>query len=87
MLIVKPDPTKFLLPEGTIEQAINSPKREYLDLPSLITPNGRVASQWLPTPGELALLNEGIPVTLVVYTFNQPLQPVSVGVGGMDLRY
>ena len=48
--------------------------------------DGLVVSQWKPDANELALLNQGVPVTLCCYTFKHPLQPVSVAVGGMDLR-
>lgn len=86
MDIVKPDPSKFLLPEGSREVNYAEHQPEYLTLPSIQTPDGKVASQWKPTLGELALLNEGVPVTLVCWTFNQPLQPISLMVGGADLR-
>lgn len=86
MEITTPDTSKFLLPEGTISHVMNGPRREYNDLPTLITPDGKVASQWIPTPGELALLNLGVPVTLVCWTYGEPLQPVSLMVGGADLR-
>jgi hypothetical protein len=86
MEIVTPKRGQFLLPAGTREVQVAEHQPEYLTLPSLVTPDGKVASQWQPTPGELALLNAGVPVTLVVWTFGKPLQPVSLGVGGMDLR-
>jgi hypothetical protein len=86
MTIIKPDRTKFLLPCGADEVNYAEQQPQYQTLPSIRTLDGKVASQWLPTPGELALLNEGVPVTLVVWTFNRPLQPVSVMVGGADLR-
>jgi hypothetical protein len=59
---------------------------EYQPLPALVTPDGRVACQWKPDASELALLNAGVPITIVMHTFNQPLQPLSVSVGGVDLR-
>lgn len=88
MNIIKPDKTKFLLPVGTREENIAEHQAHlgYAPLPSLVTPDGKVASQWMPTPGELALLNQGVPVTIIVWTFNQPLQPQSLMVGGVDLR-
>lgn len=88
MNIVKPDPAKFILPEGADEVtfAENQGHLGYSPLPVIRTLGGKIASQWLPTPGELALLNLGVPVTLVVWTFNQPPAPVSLMVGGADLR-
>ena len=55
-------------------------------LPSLVTPDGKVISSWLPDADELAALNRGQPITLVLHTFNQPLQPIILAVGGLDLR-
>ena len=86
MNIVTPDPKQFLLPAGTREVKIAEYQEEYLTLPALVTPDGKVASQWLPTPGELALLNLGVPVTITIWTGGHPLQPQSISVGGVDLR-
>lgn len=88
MNIIKPDITKFIAPPGTREivMAERQAHLGYSPLPSLLTPDGKVVSQWMPTPGELALLNEGVPVTIVIWTFNEPLQPQSLMVGGADLR-
>jgi len=86
MEICKPDPEKFLLPEGTREVNIAENQSEYLTLPALVTPDGRVACQWKPEPNDLLLLNMGVPLTIVLHTFNQPLQPLQVAVGGVDLR-
>lgn len=86
MLPVDPTTNTHLLPPGceAVKYAEHQP--EYLTLPSLRTPDGRVLSQWKPDANELALLNNGVPVTLVMHTFGDPLQPVQLGVGGMDLR-
>jgi hypothetical protein len=86
VVIVAPDRTKFLLPAGTREVRIAEHQPQYETLPALVTPDGKVACQWQPTPGELALLNEGVPITLIVWTFTSALQPVSLMVGGADLR-
>jgi hypothetical protein len=88
MNITKPDTTTFLLPEGSEEVTYAKEQGHlgYAPLPVIRTPRGKLASQWMPTPGELALLNEGVPVTLVVWTFGDPPQPVSLMVGGADLR-
>lgn len=86
MEIITPKREQFILPPGTQFMRIAENQPQYETLPSLVTPDGKVASQWMPTPGELAMLNNGVPVTVTVHTFNQPLQPISIGVGGMDLR-
>jgi hypothetical protein len=86
MDIIEPKRDTFLLPAGARETVYLSPDPNVQPLPALHTPDGKCASQWMPTPGELALLNQGVPVTLVVWTFNKKLLPVSIGVGGMDLR-
>ncbi len=87
MKIISPDFGKCLLPEGT--RAVNiaeHQKPDYLTLPSLVTPDGRVLCQWMPEPNDLILLNNGCPITLVLHTFNQSLQPIQMVVGGADLR-
>ena len=86
MNIVKPIIAQFVLPATTREVNIAEHQAEYQTLPSLVTPDGKVASQWRPDANELAMLNAGVPITLVCWTFGRPLQPVSIGVGGMDLR-
>lgn len=88
MNIIKPDRSKFLLPFDIREEVFAEHQGHlgYSPLPSLVTHDGKVVSQWIPTPGELALLNNGVPVTLTCWTFNRPPQPVSLAVGGLDLR-
>lgn len=85
MKIVKPNPEHFLLPEGTTALDVNGPAREWLDLPMLITPNKKMVCQWMPDANELALLNNGVPVT-IMFLSDGIINPMSVGVGGMDLR-
>lgn len=80
----------FLLPEGTRPVVFAKNQQPYLELPALVTPDGKVISQWQPTPGDLALLNQGVPVTLIVHHGelrpDNLLKPVTVTVGGVDLR-
>ena len=87
MEILPPDPSQCVLPPGTQSTTYAEHQKHlgYLALPSLKTPDGKVLSQWRPTPDELAALNCGQPITLVVWTFNTPLQPISLTVGGVDL--
>lgn len=83
---IQPKREKFLLPEGTTETSYARLQPQYCELPSLRTPDGRVVSQWVPTPKELDAIKQGQPITLVSHTFNQPLQPIILTVGGIDLR-
>jgi hypothetical protein len=84
---IDPQPTQFQLPaHSQIVRYAENQQHLYQPLPSIKTPDGRVVSQWIPSPHELAALNKGIPVTLILHTYNQPLQPIILGVGGMDLR-
>jgi hypothetical protein len=86
MTNIKPKPEMFLLPVGVREVAYAEHQPQYRTLPSLVTPDGRVISQWMPDPNDLELLKNGVPVTLVLHTFHQPLQPIILCVGGLDLR-
>jgi len=82
-----PEWEKFLVPLGTMAIVYAEDQQDTYDpLPSLLTPDGRDGSQWKPDANELALLNSGCPVTLVIHTFGRPLQPIQMAVGGMDLR-
>lgn len=87
MEMIAPYTEMFILPEGTklALYAADQTHLGYLPLPSIRTPDGKVASQWKPTVEELERLNAGEPITVVVLTFNQPLQPMDIGVGGFDL--
>lgn len=86
MDIVNPDPSTFLLPDNSKVVVYAEHQPEYENLPSIRTPDGRVVSQWRPSDEELKMLFAGHPITLVVWTHNQPLQPVALAVGGVDLR-
>lgn len=90
MEIVAPDTAKNILPEGTVLVEFAKDQPEYRMLPAFVTPDGKVLSQWKPTPGDLALLNNGVPVTLVVWhgelTDENRLRPVMLAVGGVNLK-
>jgi len=77
----------FLLPADSklTLYAANQAHLGYEPLPSIKTPDGKVVSQWIPTAEELAHLVAGEPITLIMWTFNRPLQPVCLMVGGVDL--
>lgn len=53
---------------------------QYRALPALRNAEGRVLSRWRPTLEELTKLIAGEDLYLEVLTFNQPLQPVILGV-------
>jgi len=85
---IAPYPETFILPEGT-RQTLYAAEQAHLGyepLPSLRTPDGKVASQWRPSEDDLRRLNAGEPITLIVWTHGRDLQPVCVMVGGVDLR-
>jgi hypothetical protein len=86
MEIATPDAALFLLPDGTRTVKYAEHQPEYQTLPSLVTPDGKVVSCWKPNAGELELLQRGVPITLCVWTRNYPLQPVTIAIGGLDLR-
>ena len=83
---IEPKAESFRLPFGTTRVVYAEDQPQYKPLPSLRTPDGRVVSQWRPTAEELAALNRGQPITLVNHTYNDPLQPILLTVGGLDLR-
>jgi len=88
---VPPDRDAFLLPPSTRE-TIYAPDQigpdgvKYIPLPALQLEDGRVVSQWQPSQDEIDALLGGEPVTLVLHTFGDPLQPIILAVGGLDLR-
>jgi hypothetical protein len=49
---------------------------EYVPLPALVHPDGRVVTEWEPTEEERAALVRGERVRLTTWTFGLPLQPV-----------
>ena len=82
---IAPYPETFLLPEGSKTTVFAANQPQYEPLPSIVTPDGKVMSQWKPDAKELKRLSAGEPLTLIVWTFNHPLQPIFLGVGGFDL--
>lgn len=57
---------------------------EYLPLPAIRFPDGRMYTEWRPTEEELQQLINGEHIRLWVWTFNQPLQPVALEVTNGD---
>ncbi len=86
---VDPNTAKNIVGPDCYEVTFAKDQPQYLPLPTIVTPDGRVVSQWQPTPGELALLNNGVPLTLEIWhgplTPDNLLRPVRLSVGGVDL--
>ena len=62
--------------------AANQP--QYNPLPALVEPDGTVHTRWQLTDEERAAIAAGADLMLSVLTFRQPLQPVIMGVAGVD---
>jgi hypothetical protein len=82
---IKPNPSDHILPIGFNQIIYAKEQPEYLPLPSIRTLDGKVLTSWKPTEKELELLNSGSSVTIVLFTFGLPLQPILVEVGGINL--
>lgn len=81
-----PSLDQFLLPLEFQRVTYAKNQTPYLPLTVIKLPDGRVASTWLLDPNDLEMLTNGAVITIVTHTFNEPLQPISVMVGGADLR-
>jgi hypothetical protein len=73
-------------PVGTIKVVYAKDQPEYIPLPALRTPDGRVTSRWRLEPNDLLLIQNGVDIYLTMHTFNGPLQPVQLTVGPPDTR-
>jgi hypothetical protein len=91
------NPAHFILPPSSQGIVYAEDQPEYIPLPAIRTFDrvseqgevfGKLCTSWQPTPGELALLNAGAPVTitLMCVNHNKPILPMRVEVGGSDLR-
>lgn len=85
MEIADPRIDPRVLPGGSRARVINGPRGdEYRDLPSIVTPDGKVISRWTPTEAERRAILNGEDLYLTIHTFNTPLQPVLLTVGPID---
>lgn len=75
----------FTLPAGVRLPVVAADQPQYLPLPAIATADGKIVSQWLPNADDLERLNAAEAITLVSWTFGDPLQPLWMGVGGLDL--
>lgn len=71
-----------LVPIGCEKIVYAKDQPEYIPLPVIRRPDGVVYSEWEPTLEEVQRLCCGERVRLWVWTFNTPLQPVSLEVTG-----
>lgn len=87
MNIVDPQVPPALVPSGSVPRIVNGEEKQYIDLPSVITPNGYLITRWEPTPDERSavLRGEDIYVTLLVPA-GQPftINPMFVTIGPVD---
>ena len=66
--------------EGATPVVFAKDQPEYIPLPSNVTPDGLVMTEWEPTALELAHLAAGARVRLWIWTHGNPLQPVALDV-------
>jgi len=83
MDIVDPRVPLHLVPAGSVARVLNSPAREYLDMPSICTPHGHIITRWSPSADERARLLAGEDLYLTIWSFG-PMQPVHLSVGLCD---
>lgn len=67
---VQIDRAHFQLPEKTDEIVFAKDQPNYIPLPSLRTPDGRVVTQWKLTTQEVEAIRKGQPLTLILHTFS-----------------
>lgn len=53
---------------------------QYMPLPTLRSPDGRVMTRWSFSPEEREAISKGADLYLTMHTFNGPLQPVQLQV-------
>lgn len=73
-------------PQGWRDATYAKDQPEYLPLPTLASRDGRVVSRWQPTPEERQAISDGADIFLMLYTFNKPLQPIVMTVGGAPIE-
>lgn len=85
MKIVDPRVDPALVPAGSRAIIVAKDQNEYLDLPSIRTPNCQVITRWEPTPEERAAIMRGEDIYLTILTHGA-VQPVKMSVGPMDWK-
>ncbi len=85
MTPVDPRVPASLLPPDSRAVVFAEKQPQYTPLPTIWTPQGAVVTRWSPTDAEKAALIRGDDIYITVLTFGQPLQPLMVSVGPIDL--
>lgn len=60
------------------ETTLNGPNNEFVPLPCLRGPDGRVVSRWRPTPEELDMINAGGSIFLCIWSGENSYPPTSL---------
>jgi hypothetical protein len=71
-----------LLPPGCRALVVAEHQDEYLNLPSIVTPDARVITRWQLTDHERVALLDGADVYLTIW--GVPIRPVFLSVGPCD---
>lgn len=85
MEITDPRVDPALVPDGSVAQVVNNRQRTYRDLPSIVTPTGRVITRWTPTDEERAAVFAGADVFVTLLTAGA-INPFYVTVGPVNWR-
>lgn len=72
------------VPEGSIPKILNTPDKDCLDLPAIITPKRAVITRWTLTDDERRRIAAGEDVFLTIWGL--PIRPVHLAVGVQDWR-
>lgn len=86
MDIVDPRVDPRLVPAGSAARIVNGPKREYCDLPSVVTPTGYVITRWRPTPEERDAVARGEDVYVTLVSAGL-INPMFVTIGPVDWNH
>jgi hypothetical protein len=84
MEMVDPCVPLGLVPQGSVARILNGPNREYLDLPAIVTPHGKVITRWTLTDQERARVLRGEDIYLTITGNGGPINPVALSVGVCD---
>lgn len=80
MDIVDPQIPLYLLPPGSMAKVVNSAKKDFRDLPSVITPKNEIISRWSPTLEERSAIVRGEDIFVTIIS-SGPINPFYVTVG------
>lgn len=83
MNIADPRVDPRLVPDGSRAVVIAEHQAEYLDLPSVRTPNGYVITRWSLTTEERAAIVRGEDIFVTLLSHG-PINPLFVTVGPVD---